>query len=72
VLPAGTASLNMFAIPVIAIVSSMLIFGERIPGIEWLGIALIGMGLVILSLRAWWEARRDNRDDVAAPAIETG
>ena len=30
VLPAGTASLNMFAIPVIAIVSSMLVFGERI------------------------------------------
>lgn len=72
VLPAGTASLNMFAIPVIAIVSSMLIFGERIPGIEWLGIALIGIGLVILSLRAWREARRDAPDAVAAPAIETG
>jgi hypothetical protein len=29
-LPAGTASLNMFAIPVIALVSSMLVFGERL------------------------------------------
>ena len=72
VLPAGTASLNMFAIPVIAIVSSMLIFGERIPPTEWLGITFIGMGLVILSLRAWWEARRGADDAVAAPAIESG
>ncbi|HXX84955.1 MAG TPA: EamA family transporter, partial [Casimicrobiaceae bacterium] len=29
VLPAGTASLNMFAIPVIALVSSMAVFGEH-------------------------------------------
>ena len=28
-LPAGTASLNMFAIPVIALLSSMAVFGER-------------------------------------------
>jgi drug/metabolite transporter (DMT)-like permease len=71
VLPAGTASLNMFAIPVIAIVSSMLIFGERITATEWLGIASIGVGLVILSVRAWWEVRRGARDAVQAPAIET-
>ncbi|MEO8741446.1 MAG: DMT family transporter [Casimicrobiaceae bacterium] len=71
VLPAGTASLNMFAIPVIAIVSSMLIFGERITSSEWSGIACIGLGLVILSVRAWWEARR-GADDPVAPVIETG
>ena len=29
-LPAGTASLNMFAIPVIALLSSMAVFGERL------------------------------------------
>ena len=71
VLPAGTASLNMFSIPVIAIVSSMLMFGERITASEWLGIAFIGLGLVILSVRAWWEARR-GADDAVAPVIETG
>ena len=44
-LPAGTASLNMFAIPVIALVSSMIVFGERLTSAEWLGIACIGAGL---------------------------
>jgi drug/metabolite transporter (DMT)-like permease len=72
VLPAGTASLNMFAIPVIAIVSSMLVFGERITKTEWLGIASIGVGLVILSVRAWWEGRSGQSDSIQAPAIETG
>jgi len=33
-LPAGPASPNMFAIPVIALVSSMLVFGERLAGSE--------------------------------------
>jgi drug/metabolite transporter (DMT)-like permease len=72
VLPAGTASLNMFAIPVIAIVSSMLVFGERIASMEWLGIGCIGIGLAILSLRAWRESRRGHDVAVQAPAIETG
>ena len=52
ILPAGTASLNMFAIPVIALVSSMLIFGERLTAAEWSGIACIGAGLVIITINA--------------------
>ena len=72
VLPAGTASLNMFAIPVIAIVSSMLVFGERITATEWIGVASIGIGLVNLSVRAWREVRRGQSDSIQAPAIETG
>jgi len=42
-LPAGTASLNMFAIPVIALISSMAIFGERLTADEWAGIACLGV-----------------------------
>ena len=57
-LPAGTASLNMFAIPVIALVSSMLVFGERLTPTEWLGIASIGAGLAIISMNAL-RAHRD-------------
>ncbi len=57
-LAAGTASLNMFAIPVIALLSSMAIFGERLSSSEWTGIALIGAGLAIVSLRAWRASRR--------------
>ena len=72
VLPAGTASLNMFAIPVIALVSSMAIFGEHITAIEWLGIASIGLGLAILSVRAWLASRRGRAEIVEAPAIESG
>ncbi|HKT80205.1 MAG TPA: DMT family transporter [Vicinamibacterales bacterium] len=51
-LPAGTASLNLFAVPVIAILSSMAVFGERITRIEWIGIAAIGVGLCLLTLQA--------------------
>jgi len=71
-LPAGTASLNMFAIPVIALVSSMIVFEERLTTTEWLGIASIGAGLVIVSVRAWLASRRGERDVVEAPAIEGG
>jgi len=51
-LPAGTASLNMFAVPVIALLSSMAVFGERLAANEWLGIGLIGAGLVLISAQA--------------------
>jgi len=71
-LPAGTASLNMFAIPVIALTSSMIVFGERLTNAEWLGIASIGAGLVIVSVRAWLSSRRGEGDPVEAPAIEGG
>ena len=64
-LPAGTASLNMFAIPVIAMVSSMLIFGEQLTTSEWTGIACIGTGLGIVSLNAW---RASRQGDTRAPA----
>ena len=57
-LPAGTASLNMFAIPVIALTSSMFVFGERLTGNEWLGIASIGAGLAIISTIALRGGRR--------------
>lgn len=67
-LPAGTASLNMFAIPVIALVSSMLVFDERLTATEWLGIGSIGVGLAIISVRAWLSGRRPKGEPVAAPA----
>ena len=57
-LPAGTASLNMFAVPVIALVLSMLIFGERLTANEWAGIACIGAGLAIVSFNAWRASRQ--------------
>ena len=71
-LPAGTASLNMFAIPVIALTSSMIVFGERLTNAEWLGIASIGAGLAIVSVRAWLSSRRGEVDTIEAPAIEGG
>jgi drug/metabolite transporter (DMT)-like permease len=57
-LTAGTAALNMLAIPVIALLSSMMIFGERLSTSEWIGIGCIGAGLAVISLRAWLASRR--------------
>lgn len=50
-LPAGTASLNMLAIPVLALVMSMIVFDERLAPREWAGIALIAAGLATIALR---------------------
>jgi len=63
-LPAGTASLNLFAIPVIALLSSMALFGERLTGSEWAGIACIGTGLVVLSVLALRAPREAGADIV--------
>jgi drug/metabolite transporter (DMT)-like permease len=71
-LPAGTAALNMLAIPAIALVSSMIIFDERLNTIEWTGIGFIASGLVIISLLAWMRARRGNDDAPQTPVIESG
>jgi drug/metabolite transporter (DMT)-like permease len=51
-LSAGTASLNALAIPVIALVASTLQFGERLTTLEWVGVALIGGGLAVVTWRA--------------------
>jgi drug/metabolite transporter (DMT)-like permease len=56
-LSAGTASLNMFAIPVIALLLSMAIFSERLSAGDWAGIACIGTGLVLITLRAFRQMR---------------
>jgi drug/metabolite transporter (DMT)-like permease len=71
-LPAGTASLNMFAIPVIALVTSMLVFGEALAVNEWLGIALIALGLAIISLLALRGARRGGRGVPAPTPLDGG
>lgn len=67
VLPAGTASLNMFTIPPIALVSSMIVFDERLAAAEWAGIALIGAGLAILAAIAWRQSRRGQAATTPAP-----
>jgi drug/metabolite transporter (DMT)-like permease len=61
-LSAGTASLNMFAIPVIALVASMIVFGERLTGSEWSGIACIAAGLAILTAQTLLDARRGEKE----------
>jgi drug/metabolite transporter (DMT)-like permease len=71
-LPAGTASLNMFAIPVIALVSSMLVFGERLTANEWIGIACIGAGLAIIGFTAWLDARAGKRGLPAPTPLDGG
>ncbi len=72
ILPAGAASLNMLAIPVIALLSSMAVFGERLTALEWSGIACLGAGLAIISLRAWRANRGDRSVAAEAPLIEGG
>ena len=60
-LPAGTASLNMFAIPVIALLSSMAIFGERLTTQRMDRHRLHRRRLAVISFRAWLASRRGER-----------
>jgi drug/metabolite transporter (DMT)-like permease len=71
-LSAGTASLNMLAIPVIALLSSMAVFDERLSRSEWTGIACIGAGLFVISFRAWLATRRGERPPPAPIPQEGG
>lgn len=73
-LSAGIASLNTLFIPVIALSSSMFLFGERLKMLEWLGIALLGSGLVLLSLWSWRAGRPGKNGDsptAGPPLIES-
>jgi drug/metabolite transporter (DMT)-like permease len=66
-LPAGTASLNVFAIPVIALLSSMALLGERLTSAEWTGIGCIAAGLVILTVLTLRAVRRGEAGVPASP-----
>lgn len=63
--PAWEASLSVLGTPVVAILSSRLIFGEQFKGTEVAGIALIGGGLMLLSLIGWAASRRNPVQAVA-------
>jgi len=71
-LSAGTASLNMLAIPVIALLSSMAVFDERLSASEWIGIGCIGGGLFVMSFRAWLATRRGERAPPEPIPLEGG
>lgn len=56
-LPAGTASLNSLAIPVIAVLGAWLQFGERPDAGEAVGMVVIAAGLALMSVTALREQR---------------
>ena len=56
--PAWEASLSVVGTPVVAIVSSTLLLGERFRVREVVGMVLIGGGLAVLTLVGWLAARR--------------
>jgi drug/metabolite transporter (DMT)-like permease len=58
--PAWEASLSVLGTPVVAILSSRLMFGESFKTIEVGGILLIGSGLALLSLIGWAASRRNS------------
>ncbi|MEO8302514.1 MAG: DMT family transporter [Betaproteobacteria bacterium] len=69
-LSANAASFNMLAIPIVALTSSMLVYGEELTRDEWFGIALIGAGLVLLGMLGVRAVRAAKRNE--PPLLETG
>lgn len=72
-LPAWEASLAVLGTPVVAIASSRWLLGERFSATEVAGMLLIGGGLTLLSLRAWWLGRRSSpagRPETDGPAAK--
>jgi len=70
--PAGTASLATLSVPVIALLTSMAVFDERLGVGEWAGITCIGSGLAVLTASAWRASRRDAHAADEPPRIEGG
>jgi drug/metabolite transporter (DMT)-like permease len=66
--PAWEASLSVLGTPVVAILSSRLIFGEAFKTSEIAGIVLIGSGLALLSLLGWAASRRDPAKQIGEAA----
>jgi drug/metabolite transporter (DMT)-like permease len=71
-LSAGAAALNMLAIPVIALLTSMAVFGERLTAREWFGIACLGAGLVMIAARAHAAGRRGDAAGIIPVSGEGG
>jgi drug/metabolite transporter (DMT)-like permease len=71
-LTAGDATINMLAIPVIALVTSMAVFGERLSRQEWIGIACIGAGLAVISALAYAAGRRGEVPVTTPTPVEGG
>lgn len=57
--PAWEASLSVLGTPVVALISSRLVFNEEFKLTELAGILLIGCGLALLSLIGWLASRRN-------------
>ncbi|MBK8688251.1 MAG: DMT family transporter [Betaproteobacteria bacterium] len=56
--PAWQASLSVLGAPVVALLSSRWLLGERFQVAEVLGMLLIGVGLALLTLLGWMARRR--------------
>ena len=69
-LSANAASFNMLAIPIVALTSSMLVYGEELTRGEWIGIALIGAGLAVLGALGVRAGRAAKKDE--PPLLEPG
>ncbi|MBX9847953.1 MAG: EamA family transporter [Rhodocyclaceae bacterium] len=69
-LPAWQASLSILGVPVVALLSSRLQLDEQLAVVELIGVALIGCGLLLLSLINWSRSRHEadpKADPKAAP-----
>ncbi len=71
-LPAGTASLNMLAIPVIALLSSMLVFGERLDRASGSASGASAPGSRSSRCAAWLASRRGERPAPEPMPLEGG
>jgi len=69
-LSANAASFNMLAIPVVALTSSMLVYGEELTPAEWSGIAAIGTGLAVLGGLGVHAGRTAKKNE--PPLLESG
>lgn len=60
----GAASMGMLAVPIVALVTAHWHFGEHTEPTEYLGFALIGAALAVLTARTWLQQR-----DEVAPVV---
>ncbi len=66
--PLTTIGLLQFITPVLQLLCGVLVLGESVPVVRWIGFSLVWLALVVLSADSLATARRDRRDRRAVRA----
>ncbi|MDQ3655342.1 MAG: EamA family transporter RarD [Chloroflexota bacterium] len=70
--PLTTMGLLQFLAPVLQLICGVVILGEDVPPVRWVGFGLVWVALSLLTIDSWKTARRRSRRLASRPAMSPG